>query len=118
MDVKIPASGVFSEIQQCVGTANYKVKTIVPNQTVIAEGKRDFSWIVIIILGLVFWPTALVYYFIRQRSNITATITKDSEDECNVTITSNGKTGDDLIEFVKDVLQEEKSKSDDNPENS
>jgi len=112
------ASEVFSEIQQCVGTANYKVKIIVPNQTVIAEGKRDFSWIVIIILALVFLPAALVYYFTRQRSSITATITKDSEDECNVTITSNGKTGDDLIEFVKDVLQEEKSKSDDNPENS
>ena len=79
------ASEVFSEIQQCVGTANYKVKIIVPNQTVIAEGKRDFSWIVIIILALVFLPAALVYYFTRQ-SSITATITKDSEDECNVTI--------------------------------
>jgi len=88
------------------------------NQTVIAEGARDFSWIVIIILALVFWLVVLVYYFTRQRSSITATITKDNEDECNVTISSNGKTGDDLIKFVKDVLQEEKSKSEDKPKNS
>ena len=118
MDVKMPASGVFSEIQHCIGTANYKVKTIVQNQSVIAEGARDFSWIIIIILALVFWPAALVYYFTRQRSSITATINKDSENECNITITSNGNTGENLIKLIKDVLQEEKSESEDKPENS
>ena len=117
MDVKMPASGVFSEIQHCIGTANYKVKTIVQNQSVIAEGARDFSWIIIIILALVFWPAALVYYFTRQRSSITATINKDSENECNITITSNGNTGENLIKLIKDVLQEEKSESEDKPEN-
>jgi len=106
-DVKMPASEVFSEIQQCVGTANYNVKTIVPNQSVIAEGKRDFSWAIIIILALVFWPAALVYYFTRQRSSITATITKDTEDKCNVTIMSNGQSGDEIIELVRDVLKKE-----------
>ena len=118
MDLNMPVSEAFSEIQQCVGAADYKVKTIVANQTIIAEGARDFSWIIIIILALVFWPAALVYYFTRQRSSITATINKDSENECNITITSNGNTGENLIKLIKDVLQEEKSKSEDNPENS
>jgi len=117
MDVKMPASGVFSEIQHCIGTANYKVKTIVQNQSVIAEGARDFSWIIIIILALVFWPAALVYYFTRQRSSITATINKDSENECSITITSNGNTGENLIKLIENVLQEGKSKSEDKPEN-
>ena len=111
MDVKMSTSEVFSEIQHCIGTANYKVKTIVQNQSVIAEGARDFSWIIIIILALVFWPAALVYYFTRQRSSITATINKDSENECSITITSNGNTGENLIKLIKDVLQEEKSES-------
>jgi len=31
-DLEIPANEVFSEIQQCIGTADYKVKTIIPNQ--------------------------------------------------------------------------------------
>ena len=117
MDVKMSASEVFSEIQHCIGTANYKVKTIVQNQSVIAEGARDFSWIIIIILALVFWPAALVYYFTRQRSSITATINKNNENECNVTITSNGNSGYDLIKLIENVLQEGKSKSEDKPEN-
>ena len=109
MDVNMPASEIFSEIQQCVGTADYKVTTIVPNQTVIAEGKRDFSWAIIILLAIVLWPVALVYYFTRQRSSITATITQDNEEKCHITITSNGKTGDDVLQLVKDVLKEENS---------
>jgi len=118
MDLKMPASEVFSEIQHCIGTADYTVKTIVPNQSVIAEGNRDFSWVIVIILAILLWPAAIVYYFTRQRSSITATINKNNEDECNVTLTSNGNTGDDLIEFIEDVLQEEKPKSDLNPKNS
>ena len=118
MDLKMPVSEVFSEIQQCVGTADYNVKTIVPNQSIIAEGNRDFSWVIVIILAILLWPAAIVYYFTRQRSSITATISKNNEYECNVTITSNGNTGDDLIELIENVLQEEKSESDDKPENS
>ncbi|KKK91941.1 hypothetical protein LCGC14_2707920, partial [marine sediment metagenome] len=118
MDLKMPASEVFSEIQHCIGTADYKVKTIVPNQSVIAEGNRDFSWVIVIILAILLWPAAIVYYFTRQRSSITATINKESENECNVTITSNGNTGDNLMNLVKDVLQEEKPKSEDKSENS
>ena len=109
MDVKMPSSEVFSEIQHCVGTANYKVKTITPNQSVIAEGNRDFSWIIVIILAILIWPAALVYYFTRQRSSITATITKDNEDNCSVTLTSNGNTGDDVLDLIKNVLTDSKN---------
>ncbi len=78
-DVKMPASEAFSEIQICVGRVNYKVKTIVPNQSVIAEGAHHFSWIVIIILILLYWPAALVYYFNRQ-SSITVIIKNYNEN--------------------------------------
>jgi len=108
-DLKMPVSEVFSEIQHCIGTADYKVKTIVPNQSVIAEGNRDFSWAIVIILAILLWPAAIVYYFTRQRSSITATINKNSEDECNVTITSNGNTGDDLMRLIQNVFQKGKS---------
>ena len=118
MDVKMSANEVFSEIQHCIGTANYKVKTIVQNQSVIAEGARDFSWVIIIILALVFWPAALVYYFTRQRSSITATINNDGENGCSLTITSNGNSGDNLTRLIQNVLQEDKAESEDNPKNS
>ncbi len=110
MDLKMSASEVFSEIQHCIGTADYTVKTIVPNQSVIAEGNRDFSWLIVIIFAILLWPVAIVYYLTRQRSSITATINKDSENECNVTITSNGNSGDNLTRLIQNVLQEDKSK--------
>jgi len=107
MDVKSPVSEVFSEIQQCIGKANYKVTSIVPDQMVIAEGKREFSWGIVIVLVLLIWPFAIVYFFTRQRSSVSATFTKDNENECTVTITSNGKTGDNFIKLVRHVFQEE-----------
>ncbi len=106
VDLEIPANEVFSEIQQCVGTADYKVKTIVPNQTVIAEGNRDFSWVIVIILIILIWPAALVYYFTRQRSSITATITTN-EKGCSLSMTSNGNSGDKILELVKNIFQKE-----------
>ncbi len=111
MDVKMPASEVFSEIQHCIGASDYKVRTVVPNQSVIAEGNRDFSWLIVIIFAILLWPVAIVYYLTRQRSSITATISNDSENECSLTITSNGNSGDNLIKLIKDVLQEDKSEN-------
>ena len=107
INVKSPVSEVFSEIQQCVGQVNYKVNSIVPDQMLVAEGKREFNWGIVIALILLIWPFALVYYFTRQRSSMTATFTKDHENECSVTIVSNGKTGDKFIELVKHVFQDE-----------
>ena len=112
MDLKMSASEAFSEIQQCVGTADYKVKNIVANQSVIAEGSRDFSWVIMIVLILLIWPAALVYYFTRQRSSITATITKDNEDECSVAVTSNGNSGDDVLRLIENAFKEDKNLDD------
>lgn len=105
-DLDLPVTEVFSEIQQCVGTANYKVQNIIPNQSITAEGKRDFSWPIVIILAIILWPIAIVYYFTRQRSSMTATITKVDENRCTLTVTSNGKSSDELVGLIKDIFQE------------
>jgi len=119
IDLDIPPNEAFSEIQQCVGDADYKVKAIIPNQSIIAEGTRDFSWVIVIILAILLWPVAIVYYFTRQRSSITATITKNDEKGCNLTVNSNGESADHLMDLILDVFEgDEKSKSDDSPENS
>ena len=106
IDLEISVNEVFSEIQQCVGTADYKVQNIIPNQSIIAEGKRDFSWPIVIILAILLWPVAIVYYFTRQRSSITATITKNDEKWCNLTVTSNGKSADELMKLIKNIFKE------------
>ena len=119
IDLDIPSNEAFSEIQQCIGDVDYKVKTIIPNQSVIAEGGRDFNWIVVIILAIFLWPVAIIYYFTRQRSSITVTITINDEKSCNLTVNSNGESADHLMDLILDVFEgDEKSKSGDNPENS
>jgi len=109
-DSNLSVSEAFSEIQQCVGTANYKIQNIVPNQSVTAEGKRDFSWAIVIILALVLWPAAIVYYFTRQRSSITATITKNDEG-CIITVTSNGKSAYEIMGLIQNIFDENTSKN-------
>ncbi len=108
----IPPNEVFSEIQQCVSDVDYKVKTIIPNQSIIAEGGRDFNWITVIILAILLWPAALVYYLTRQRSSITATITKNDEKGCNLTVNSNGESAGKLMDLIWDIFEgDEESKS-------
>ncbi len=114
IDLDIPPNEAFSEIQQCVGTADYKVRTVVPNQSIIAEGNRDFSWIIVIILAILLWPVAIVYYLTRQRSSITATITKDDEKGCNLTVNSHGESADHLMDLILDIFEGDVKK----PENS
>ena len=103
-------SEVFSEIQQCVGTVDYKVQSVVPNQSIIAEGKRDFSWIIVIVLAILLWPAAIVYYFTRNRSSITAIITKNDEKGCTLTVTSNGESSEGIMKLIKNSFQENNSK--------
>jgi len=112
IDLGIPAYEVFPEIQQCVGDVDYKVKSIISNQSIIAEGGRDFSWVIVIILAILLWPAAIVYYFTRQRSSITATITKNDEKGCKLTVNSNGESAHEVMDLIWDIfIGDGKSKS-------
>ena len=105
IDLDMFPNETFSEIQQCIGTANYKGQEIVPNQSIISEGKRDFNWGIMIILIIFLWPAALVYYFTRQKSSISATITKN-ETGCNLTVTSSGESSEKVMDLIKDIFKE------------
>lgn len=83
--------------------SDYKIKSIVPNQTIMAEGSREFRWLWIIVLAILLWPAAIVYYFTRQRSSVTV-VTSKTEDGCKVTISSTGKTGDAVMESIASIL--------------
>ncbi len=112
IDLDIPPNEAFSEIQQCIGDVDYKVKSIISNQSIIAEGKRDFSWVIVIVLAIVLWPAAIVYYFTRQRSSIMVTITKNDEKGCNLTVNSNGESADHVMDLISHIFEgDEKSKS-------
>jgi len=105
LNLKAPVNEAFSEIQQSIGVSEFKIKSIVPNGSIIAEGSREFSWAIVIILVIILWPAALVYYFTRQRSNITIIISADNETGSKVTITSSGKDGDGVMQLITETLE-------------
>jgi len=104
IDVKTSLEETFPKIQQSIGNSEYKIKSIVPNQTIMADGGREFRWLWVIILAILLWPAAIVYYFTRQRSSVTVVASK-TDDGCKVTITSTGKTGDAVLESIASALQ-------------
>ena len=104
INIKESVDDTFPKIQQAIGQSDYKIKTIEANKSVIAEGNREFSWVVVIILAILIWPAAIVYYFTRQRSSVAVIITPNEDSGCKVTINSNGKTGDQVMASIVAVL--------------
>ncbi|MCH7559837.1 MAG: hypothetical protein IIC67_00450 [Thaumarchaeota archaeon] len=109
VDVNSSVEDTFSKVQQAIGTENYKVTTLDPNRSIFAEGSRDFSWIIMIVLILLIWPIALVYYFTRQRSSVTITVTPNSDGDanfgCRVNINSNGNSGERILQTLVSILR-------------
>lgn len=105
INVKQSVEDTFSKIQHSIGNSDYKIKTIEANKSVIAEGNREFSWAIVIILAILIWPAAIVYYFTRQRSSVTIIITPGSDFGSKVTINSHGKTGETVMQSILDDIQ-------------
>ena len=103
IDVKTSLEDTFPKVQRTIGNSDYKIKSIVPNQTIMAEGAREFRWLWVIVLAILLWPAAIVYYFTRQRSSVTV-VTSKTDDGCRVTVTSTGKTGDAVLESIANIL--------------
>jgi hypothetical protein len=105
INVNESVEDTFPKIQQAIGKSDYKIKTIEANKSVIAEGNREFSWAIVVILAILIWPAAIVYYFTRQRSSVTVIVTPNADSGCKVTINSNGTTGDQVMASIVDTLQ-------------
>ena len=105
-DLEMPAKEAFTKIQHVIGTADYNVKSIVPNQSIIAEGSKSFSWAIMILLILFLLIGALIYYLACQRNSITASVS-ETKTGCSIALTSNGNGGDRLLVLIKNTLQKE-----------
>jgi len=43
-----------------------------------------------------------------QAASVTATLNSTNENECHLTMSANGEVGDDIIEMIEHVFEEEK----------
>ena len=105
INVKTSEADTFVKIQQRIGTSGFNTKSIVANQSIIAEGGRDFKMLWMVIFIIFVWPAAIIYYFTRDLNSVSVTITTSGEVGCKVTIMSNGIKGDKVMESIAEILQ-------------
>ena len=89
----------FATVQRIIGTNELETKSVIANQSIIAEGGRDFSWVWIIVFVILFWPVVIIYYFTRKKNTLSVSITK-REDGCSISATSSGKKGDSVLQTI------------------
>jgi hypothetical protein len=95
----------FKQIQQSLATEKFKTISVVANNSISSEGGRNFSWPIMIVCILLFWPAAIVYYFMSSKNAITATFTSNDKKGCTVTITATGKKAETLLQHLTDILK-------------
>ena len=115
INFKTSQEDIFPEIQKGIMSIGhgYNIKTIVPNQTIISEGKHEFDNRLMVVLALFCWPGAIIYYFASKRSSLSVIVTKHNETECTVAINSNGKVGDKITEYLFSNLKKNEEKLED-----
>jgi hypothetical protein len=94
----------FAAAQRVIGTSGLTIKSSTPGTGLIAEGGRDFRWIWVILLILILWPVALVYYFTRKENSISVSIFP-KQTGCTINASSNGKRGDEVLNLLSAAVR-------------
>ena len=104
IEAETSVNDTFSKIQQAVDLSDYKIKSIEVNKSLVAEGGRSFSWLILAVLVVLVFPGAIVYYFTRQRSSVTITILEGSDKNCKVSINSIGRSGNYVMNDIANKI--------------
>jgi hypothetical protein len=96
----------FKQVQQTLATESFKITTVTSNSSITSEGGRNFGWPIMIVCILLFWPAAIVYYFMSSKNAITATFTgSDNGAGSVVSITANGKKAEVVLQHLTTILK-------------
>lgn len=96
---------IFPELEKGIISTGHIIKTIVPNQTIISEGKHEFSNVLMVVLILFCWPGAIIYYFASKRSSLSVVVTKHNETGSTIAINSNGDAGDIMMNIFLTIYK-------------
>lgn len=58
-DAAMQSFDVYNTVQKIIGQSKLAIKNIVPNQSIVAEGRRDFKWSWMIFAIIFAWPAAI-----------------------------------------------------------
>lgn len=82
-----------------MSSKGFEVKVALPGQSLTAEGGRAYHLVLLIILVIIFWPIALIYYFTRKRVSITVQIQPAGQGS-QVQISAFGEKADDALGMI------------------
>ena len=101
IELQITPEDIFPRLQQGIVVLHgQKITTIVPNQTIVSEGARNYNNVLMVVFILFLWPAALIYFFTSDRSRVMIIVTKHGELGCRITINSNGKRGEEVRKYM------------------
>jgi hypothetical protein len=99
------ASEIYNAAHRIIGTSDLAIRNTVVNQTIIAEGGRDFKWVWIIIFIIFVWPAAIIYYFVAKKNTISVTIASKETGGCTVNIQSIGRKAETVFQNLSSAIQ-------------
>jgi hypothetical protein len=104
-DSSMGASDVYNTAHRTIGTSELAIKNTQVNQTIVAEGGRDFSWVWMIVFIILLWPAAIIYYFTRNKNSISVTIAPKSDGNgCTVNIQAIGKKAEPVFQNLSAAI--------------
>ncbi len=103
-DVGMNVNDCFRRVQEILGNAGFEVRDIEPNRKIIAEKGRDFKWLWLILLIIIFWPLAIVYYFTRPKNTVSVSF-EEKNGGCRVSVVSTGRKGEEVMNVLKSSLR-------------
>ena len=101
--VRESPNAVYQKAQGAVTSKGLELKVALPGQSLTAEGGRAYRLVVLIILVILIWPVALIYYFTRKRNSITIQI-RPQGDGSQVQINTFGEKADDALGLITSGL--------------
>jgi len=105
-DSSVSASEIYNTANRIIGTSELAIRNTQVNQTIVAEGGRDFSWVWMIVFIILLWPAAIIYYFTRKKNSISLTIVPKSDNSgCTVNIQAIGKNAELVFQNLSAAIR-------------
>jgi signal peptidase I len=82
------------------------IKKVLRDQTIYAEGGRDFKWSWMIAAIIFAWPASIAYYFTSKKNSVSVTITPKTDSlGSHVSIRSMGRKGNVAASDLHSLIQ-------------
>ena len=99
-----PVDELFGKANDEISATGFTIRELTQDQRIYAEGGRDFSWGIMIILILFLVLGAIIYYFACNKKTITVTF-REKEGKTTVSIVTYGRNTKQFFNKLQNALE-------------